>query len=231
MFKEMVLENLGIDLSDDALKQFDRYYDALISFNKHTNLTRITQREDVDIKHFYDSLALVKTIDLSNVKTLCDMGAGAGFPSIPLKIAYPHLKVTIIDSLGKRITFLKQLIDTLDLKDVHLVYDRIENHAKSHQQTYDVVTARALGKLPLILEMGMPMVKKDGCFIAYKGSNYVDELIESKKALQILKGRLEVERSYELPDDKGGRVHLLIRKQNHVQGYPRSFAAMKKKPL
>lgn len=231
MFKKDVLEQLGIELSDEALKQFDLYYEALITYNKHTNLTRITERKDVDIKHFYDSLSLAKTLDLKAIETLCDMGAGAGFPSIPLKIIYPHLKVTIIDSLGKRIAFLKTLIETLALEDVYLVYDRIEKHAKTHQKMYDVVTARALGKLPLILEMGLPMVREGGYFVAYKGQNYVSEMIESRRAMQILKSSVKQEACYELPYQMGSRVHLVIQKDAHVTGYPRSFAAMKKKPL
>ena len=202
-----------------------------MTYNEHTNLTRITNRDDVDIKHFYDSLALAKTLDLSQVKTLYDMGSGAGFPSIPLKLIYPHLEITIIDSLGKRIAFLKQLIETLDLKDIHLVYDRIETHAKSHQQACDVVIARALGRLPMILEMGIPMLKVDGRFVAYKGHHYKEELNESQQAMKRLETTLEHIVSYDLPKDMGHHVHLVFVKKQHVSGYPRQFAVMKKKPL
>ena len=231
MFSKDVLEGLGIVLSNHQINQFEVYYQALIVFNEHTNLTRITDREDVDVKHFYDSLTLAKSVDLSQVQTLCDMGSGAGFPSIPLKIIYPHLDITIIDSLGKRIAFLKELIETLKLDHVHLVYDRIESHALTHQETFDVVTARALGKLPMILEMGIPMLKTEGKLVAYKGQNHESELIDSKHALHVLGAKLLDEIPYELPYDMGHRVHLVILKLKHVKGYPRSFAVMKKKPL
>ncbi len=231
MFKNDLIKGLNIELSKEQIKQFDTYYHELISYNKHTNLTRITERHEVDIKHFYDSLRLAKTIDLTAVQSLCDMGSGAGFPSIPLKIIYPHLDITIIDALGKRIAFLKQLIEVLDLKSVNLIYDRIEKHAEKYQQVFDVVTARALGKLPMILEMGVPMLKVDGLFIAYKGHNYESELLDSKNAMQKLGLILQDEARYVLPYDAGQRIHLVFRKTKHVKGYPRSFAVIKKKPL
>lgn len=231
MFKEEVLKDLGIKLSDEQSHLFDVYYESLVAFNAHTNLTRITERHEVDIKHFYDSLTLAKTIDLSQVESLCDMGSGAGFPSLPLKIIYPHLEVTIIDSLGKRIAFLKELIEVLGLSGVSLVYDRIESHAQNHPLSFDVVTARALGKLPLIIEMGVPMLKEKGLLIAYKGQNYESEVLDSRHALLKLGSKLKDEIQYNLPDEMGHRVHLVIEKQKHVQGYPRSFAVMKKKPL
>ena len=190
-----------MNLSDEQLKQFDRYYDELIRYNEHTNLTRITDRDEVDIKHFYDSISLAQTVDLTQVNTLCDMGSGAGFPSLPLKILFPHLKITIIDSLGKRIIFLKELIETLDFKDVELVYDRIEAHAKTHQETYDLVTARALGTLPMILEMGVPMLKTSGLFVAFKGQRYQKELLDSQRAMHMLGSELIKENQYSLPLD------------------------------
>lgn len=231
MFKLDVLEGLGIELSEAQLKQFEVYYHELITFNEHTNLTRITERHEVDIKHFYDALTLAKTIDLTDVISLCDMGSGAGFPSIPLKIIYPHLQITIIDSLGKRIAFLKDLVEALKLEGVNLVYDRIEKHAEKHKQVFDVVTARALGKLPLILEMGIPMLKTNGLFIAYKGQNYESEVRDSKRALLKLNAKLIDEVRYDLPHDMGHHVHLVVQKLKHIHCYPRSFASMKKKTL
>lgn len=231
MLKQIVSEKLGITLSAEQLRMFDIYYQILIEYNEHTNLTRITEREDVDVKHFYDSLSLAKTIDLTKINNLCDMGSGAGFPSIPLKIIYPDLKVTIIDSAGKRIAFLKLLVETLNLNDVHLVYNRIEKHAVEYQEVFDLVIARALGKLPMIIEMGIPMLKVGGLLIAYKGQNYQSEILDSKRALQKLGSKLIEEVRYTLPLDMGNRVHLVIEKKKHVSGYPRNFTAMKKKPL
>lgn len=232
MFKENVKDNLSIVLSDVQLEQFDKYYAFLIEYNQITNLTRITEEQEVFFKHFYDSMTLAKSIDLNQVKTLCDMGAGAGFPSIPLKIIYPHLEITIIDSLGKRITFLKNLVELLELKDVRLIYDRIENHAQTHRETYDVVTARALGKLPLILELGMPMIKIRGQFIAYKSGNYEEELSLSTEAIKILGGQLESIVPIQLPNQFGDRIHIIITKTHKSPSiYPRAFSAIKKKSL
>lgn len=232
MFKDDVKNGLGIELSTDQLKKFDIYYNFLIEYNEITNLTRITDEEEVYYKHFYDSLTIVKSLDITKITTLCDMGAGAGFPSIPLKIMFPHLHITIIDSLGKRITFLKQLIEKLNLKNVSLVYDRIENYAKNHHNSFDLVTARALGKLTLILELGLPMNKVNSYFLAYKSKSYEEELAEASNALNLLSGKLIKVIPFEIPNAYGDRVHILI--QKHKKSpliYPRSFSAIKKKSL
>lgn len=232
MFKDDVKNYFNIELSQAQLEQFDIYYKFLIEYNKITNLTRITDENEVYYKHFYDSLTIIKNVDFNMINSLCDMGAGAGFPSIPLKIVYPHLHITIIDSLGKRITFLKQLIEKLHLKNVFLVYDRIENYAKNHHNQFDLVTARALGKLPLILELGLPMNKIDSTFIAYKSKNYEEELIESYNALNLLGGKLKEVVPFEIPHQYGDRVHIVIEKHKKSPSmYPRSFSAIKKKSL
>lgn len=232
MFKDDVKNELNIELSEQQLKQFDIYYKFLIEYNEITNLTRITDEEEVYYKHFYDSLTIVKSIDMHKINTLCDMGAGAGFPSIPLKIIYPHLKLTIIDSLGKRITFLKLLVEKLNLDHVFLVYDRIENYAKTHHDKFDLVTARALGKLPLILELGLPMTKMNSFFVAYKSKNYEEELSDSINALNLLGGEVTKIIQFEIPNAFGDRVHILIKKHKKSPLiYPRSFSAIKKKSL
>ena len=232
MFKDDIKKNLAVEISSNQLKQFDIYYNFLIEYNEITNLTRITDEEEVYYKHFYDSLTIVKSLDITKITTLCDMGAGAGFPSIPLKIMFPHLHITIIDSLGKRITFLKQLIEKLDLKNVTLIYDRIENYAKNHHNSFDLVTARALGKLNLILELGLPMNKINSHFLAYKSKSYEEELAEASNALNLLGGKLIKVIPFEIPNAYGDRVHILI--QKHKKSpliYPRSFSAIKKKSL
>ncbi len=232
MFKDDIKKNLAVEISSNQLKQFDIYYNFLIEYNEITNLTRITDEEEVYYKHFYDSLTIVKSLDITKITTLCDMGAGAGFPSIPLKIMFPHLHITIIDSLGKRITFLKQLIEKLDLKNVTLIYDRIENYAKNHHNSFDLVTARALGKLNLILELGLPMNKVNSYFLAYKSKSYDEELTEASNALNLLGGKVIKVIPFEIPNAYGDRVHILI--QKHKKSpliYPRSFSAIKKKSL
>jgi 16S rRNA (guanine527-N7)-methyltransferase len=232
MFKDDIKDNLNIEISDKQLRQFEIYYEFLIEYNKITNLTRITDKQEVFYKHFYDSLTLMKSIDISKVKNLCDMGAGAGFPSIPLKILFPDLKITIIDSLGKRITFLKKLLDKLEIRDVSIIYDRIENYALSNFEAFDVVTARALGKLPLILELGLPMTKINGYFIAYKSSQYIEEVNQSSQALKILGGEIIKIVDIKLSKSYGDRTHIVVKKNKETpKGYPRAFAQIKKKLL
>lgn len=232
MFKDDIQNNFKIKLTDKQIIQFNTYYEFLIAYNQITNLTRITDKEEVFYKHFYDSITLINSIDITKIHNLCDMGAGAGFPSIPLKIIFPHLKVTIIDSLGKRITFLQQLLNKLEITDVSIIYDRIENYALSNLEKFDIVTARALGKLPLILELGLPMTKINGFFVAYKSSQYLEEVNQSKQALKILGGKTFKIVDIKLPLSYGDRTHIVIKKIYETPKiYPRSFALIKKKTL
>lgn len=230
-FEKDMMELLGFSLTNAQLEQFSQYYEFLIEYNKITNLTRITEKDEVFYKHFYDSVTLINTLDFKSIDSLCDMGAGAGFPSIPLKIIFPHLKITIIDSLGKRITFLKQLVEKLGLHNVEINHDRNELFAINHQQAYDVVTARALGHLSLILEMGIPMLKVGGFFIAPKGGNCDEEMNESKNALHILGGEITKVVRFELPHQYGQRTNIIVQKTKHVKGYPRTFTQMSHKAL
>ena len=153
------VEKLGIEVTDEKLKKLERYYELLIEYNKVMNLTGITKKEDVYLKHFYDSLTLVKVIDLNSIDSLCDLGSGAGFPGIVLKIFYPNLKITLIDSLNKRINFLNIVINELDLKDITAIHTRIEDYAKINKEKYDVVTARAVAQTNILLELGINLVK------------------------------------------------------------------------
>ena len=172
-FYQRLQEVHGITLSDEQKKQFDQYFHLLVEWNEKMNLTAITDEEGVYLKHFYDSLALGFHHELTD-QTLCDVGAGAGFPSIPLKIVFPDLKVTIVDSLNKRITFLNTLVETLGLKDVQCFHDRAETFGqnKEFRASFDVVTARAVAKLSVLSEFCMPLVKKQGYFLALKSGAY-----------------------------------------------------------
>ncbi len=230
-FKKDVLECLGHELTEAQLQQFNMYFSKLIEYNKHTNLTRITKEVDVYYKHFFDSIALIKYLDLSRVNSICDMGSGAGFPSLPLKILFPNLEVTIVDSLNKRITFLSELVAELNLSHVRLVHDRVEIFAKTRMNAFDLVTARALGDLSLILEMGLPMAKIGSKFVAYKGHDYQEELVSSKKAIDRLGGKINSVYSFDLPHAFGARSFIIIDKVKLTEGYPRSFQMMKKNPL
>ncbi|TVP86188.1 MAG: 16S rRNA (guanine(527)-N(7))-methyltransferase RsmG [Acholeplasmataceae bacterium] len=226
-----VFELIGIRLDDRQKRQFESYFEYLTEYNQITNLTTITEREDVNIKHFIDSLTLAGTVPMKDCITLCDMGSGAGFPGIPLKIVYPHLQVVVIDSLGKRIRFLEQLLERLAITDVELVNDRIEHVARQRPMQFDLVTARALGNLSLICELGLPMTKIGGRLVAFKGENINEELDASKPAIKILGGTLETVRTFALPRQYGNRAHVVIKKINETKGYPRPFADMIKKPL
>ena len=230
-FKEDIEKLLNINLTLEHLKMFDVYYHYLIEYNKITNLTRIVDETEVYYKHFYDSLTLGQTIDMNQVHSICDMGSGAGFPSIPLKIIYPHLRITIVDSLNKRIIFLNNLINKLDLSNIELIHDRVESYALKNQNKFDLVTARALGHMSLISEMGIPMVKMNGYFVGLKAQNYEEELNQSLHGIKTLGGEVAGIKLLELPLNYGHRVHIIVRKNKQVAGYPRSFALMTKKPM
>lgn len=230
-FKDDVSRDLAYPLNENQMEKFAKYFKYLIEYNHITNLTRITDETEVYYKHFYDSLTPIKHLDFSKISTMCDMGAGAGFPSIPIKILFPHIKLTIIDSLGKRIDFLNQLVTLLELADVDIINQRIEVYGQTNQNIFDLVTARALGHLRLISEMAIPMVKTGGIFLAYKASNYQDEITESLKAIQHLGADIASVKTFDLPLDYGFRSHLVIKKIKHNKGYPRSYQLMIKKPL
>lgn len=222
---------LNIDLSENQSSLFELYYKELIEYNKTTNLTRIVQKDEVFYKHFYDSLTLSLVINFHHITSICDMGSGAGFPGIPLKIIFPSIKLTIIDSLGKRIKFLEHLIQKLGLDDVHLVHDRIETFASKNQAAFDIVTARALGKLNYIAELGLPMTKIKGLFIAMKTNTYTTEIEEAREALKKLKSTIIQVKEFELPNHFGSRAHVVIQKNKHIDGFPRTHVQMQNKPL
>ena len=226
-----LLANINIELSDRQLEQFEIYFNFLVEYNNYVNLTAITDEEDVYIKHFYDSILVGKVFDLTNVKTICDVGSGAGFPSIPLKIVYPHLNVTIVDGLDKRITFLKQLVSKLGLTNVNLVHGRAEEYAKDHRESFDMVTARAVARANILNELCIPLVKVGGNFVSMKGKNAEEEINEGN-SLSILKGKIINQAEYYLPKEESKRVLIVI---NHFEKcpnkYPRAFASIKKNPL
>ena len=232
-FYQRLQEVHGITLSDEQKKQFDQYFHLLVEWNEKMNLTAITDEEGVYLKHFYDSLALGFHHELT-AQPLCDAGAGAGFPSIPLKIVFPDLKVTIVDSLNKRITFLNTLVETLGLKDVQCFHDRAETFGqnKEFRASFDVVTARAVAKLSVLSEFCMPLVKKQGYFLALKAAHTEVELEEAKKAIAILGGKVEGDVSFDLPFEGGNRhVVTILKTKETPNKYPRKPGLPLKKPL
>ena len=202
----------------------------LIDYNSHTNLTRITQEKEVYLKHFYDSLTLVKAIKLDN-QSLLDVGTGAGFPGLVLKIVFPDLKVTLIDSLNKRINFLNSVIEKLNLKNVKAIHIRAEEYALNNREKYDIVTSRAVANLNSLSELCIPYVKVGGYFISMK-AEVKNELEESKKAIETLGGVLKENIIFNLPYDAGIRTLIKIKKVSKTNSkYPRKFSEIKKKPL
>ncbi|MDG0822664.1 MAG: 16S rRNA (guanine(527)-N(7))-methyltransferase RsmG [Staphylococcus equorum] len=227
------LSTQGIELSEEQQRQFQTYYQMLVEWNEKINLTSITEEHEVYLKHFYDSIAPSFYTDLTKELTICDVGAGAGFPSIPLKIIFPNLKVTIVDSLNKRINFLNQLAEALDLENVNFVHDRAETFGKGvYRESYDIVTARAVARLSVLSELCLPLVKKGGQFIALKSSKGEEELEEARFGLGILGGKVRETISYELPEEAGERQMMIIDKRSQTpKKYPRKPGTPNKSPL
>lgn len=227
-------EVFGIDLNDFQLNQFRHYYEMLVEKNKVMNLTAITERAEVIDKHFVDSLALVKTgVDLTDQKIL-DLGTGAGFPGIPLKIAFPNLRITLLDSLNKRVRFLNEVIDALELKDINAIHGRAEDFAKQkeYREQFDYVVSRAVANLSVLSEYCVPYVKGKGYFLPYKSGNIKEELDQSKKAIQVFGGLVEDIISFEIPDTGLSRTILKIRKEKLTpKRFPRKAGLPAKEPI
>jgi 16S rRNA (guanine527-N7)-methyltransferase len=220
------LKKLNINVSTLQLEQLNKYYELLIEWNKVMNLTSITEKKEVYLKHFYDSITISKIIDLNNYSTLCDIGTGAGFPGIIIKIFYPNLNVTLVDSLNKRINFLNTVIKELNLTNICAIHSRIEEF----KGTFDIVTARAVSKLNILLEYSIPLVKLNGYFIPLK-ANILDELENSKNAFKELKCKLVEKQEFLLPIENSNRTILKIEKLGINNKYPRKYSEIKKKPL
>jgi len=229
---EKLKEN-NIELSNTQKEQFQTYYQLLVEWNEKMNLTSITDEHEVYLKHFYDSITPSFYYDFKGSLSICDVGAGAGFPSIPLKIIFPELKVTIVDSLNKRIQFLNHLADDLGLQDVSFVHDRAETFGKGdYRESYDIVTARAVARLTVLSELCLPLVKKGGQFIALKSSKGEEELDEAQFAINVLGGNVKETFNFELPEEAGERQMIVIDKRRQTsKKYPRKPGTPNKSPL
>lgn len=231
---ENKLNELGIALTDKQKQQFDKFYELLVEWNKVMNLTGITEYEEVNEKHFVDSLSIVKAIDMKSVKSVIDVGTGAGFPGIPLKIAFPHLKVVLLDSLNKRINFLNTVIAELGLTDIKTIHGRAEDYAKQteYREKFDLCVSRAVANLSTLSEYCLPYVSADGLFVPYKSGEIDEELENSKKAVKILGGKIENVVKFQLPGTEIGRSFVKIRKiSNTNMKYPRKAGLPAKEPL
>lgn len=231
---KMALAEKGIELSDMQMKQFHDYFKMLVEWNEKMNLTAITDEKEVYLKHFYDSISATFYVDFTNFETICDVGAGAGFPSIPIKICYPHLKVSIVDSLKKRMTFLDALAEKLRLSDVHFYHDRAETFGqnKAHREKYDLVTARAVARMSVLSELCMPLVKKDGSFLVMKAAQAEQELQTAEKAIKLFGGKVVDHFSFLLPVEESERNIYVINKTKETPNkYPRKPGTPNKLPI
>lgn len=229
-----LLRELELELTNNQLDQFDKYYELLIEKNKVMNLTAITEYEEVIRKHFIDSLSLIKIFSTSEKISVLDMGTGAGFPGIPLKIVYPNYNITLLDSLNKRVNFLNEVIKELKLEDISAVHARAEDYVKNSniRESYDLVVSRAVAKLSSLSEYCLPYVKINGIFISYKAGNIQEEVLESTKAISVLGGKAVSEKSFYLPDSDIQRTLIMIKKLKQTpKVYPRSAGKPTKEPI
>jgi len=228
------LQEKGIALSEKQLDQFETYFTTLVEWNEKMNLTAITEKTDVYLKHFYDSITASFFFDFSKPFHLCDVGAGAGFPSIPLKIVFPHIEVTIVDSLNKRISFLNHLANVLNLENIHFVHDRAETFGvnPAYRESFDVVTARAVARMSVLSEFCLPLAKVGGHFLAMKALHAKEELDTAQKAISTLGGKLEKVHTFTLPMEDSERSILIIKKEKQTpKKYPRKPGTPGKSPI
>lgn len=228
------LEELGLKVSDRQAEQFLKFYKELIEWNKVMNLTGITEFEEVVEKHFIDSLSVIKAVDLTKRERVIDIGTGAGFPGIPLKIMFPDLKVILVDSLNKRIKFLNNVIDICQLSEINAFHGRAEEFAKNlkYREKFDLCVSRAVANLSTLSEYCLPFVKTDGMFIPYKSGEIEEELKASERAVSILGGKVRDVTRFNLPGTDIGRSFVVIDKKKQTpKKYPRKAGTPAKEPL
>ena len=223
--------NLNIELTDKMLKQFITYKDKILEWNKNINLTAIIDEKDIILKHFIDSISILKVINLNNKNiSLIDIGTGAGFPGIPVKIVNPSLKLTLVDSLNKRIKFLNHIIDSLELENVIAIHSRAEDLGKDSlfRENFDIATSRAVANMKVLCEYNLPFVKVGGKFIALKGPNINDELLEAKENIKLLGGEIEDIKYINIPKTDIKHTLIIVNKIHQTNTkYPRKSGKIK----
>lgn len=231
---EEELQKLNITLTEYQKEQFDRYYQILVEWNKVMNLTGITDYDEVNLKHFTDSLTVVRTLDLNEICSVIDIGTGAGFPGLPIKIAFPNIKVVLLDSLNKRIKFLDAVAEELNLTGIETLHGRAEDYAKKkeYREQFDLCVSRAVANLLTLSEYCIPFVKKNGYFVSYKSGSSDEEIKQSEKAVNILGGEIIKVDKFLLPGTDMGRSLVNIKKlRNTPLKYPRKAGIPSKEPL
>lgn len=224
------IEKLNINFNEEMLEKLNIYMKFLIDYNSHTNLTAIKEENDIYLKHFYDSLTICKVYDMNRVDNLLDIGTGAGFPGMIIKIFFPNIKVTLLDSNNKKTKFLNELANKLNI-NVTIINDRVENYAKNNLNKFDIVTSRAVANLRVLTEISMPLVKVNGLFISLKG-NIEEELKEAKDTIEIMFGKIINNTQFELYNNSGIRNILVIEKIKNTNIIDlRSYDKIIKKPL
>ena len=224
----------GVTLTEKQIEQFEKYYELLVEWNKVMNLTGITEFDEVMQKHFVDSVAAAKYVEMEKINSLIDVGTGAGFPGIPLKIVYPHLQVTLLDSLNKRIKFLDEVVDNLGLTGIETVHGRAEDAAKKaeYREQFDLSVSRAVANLASLTEYCLPFVKVGGKFVSYKSVSVDEEIAQSKKAVYVLGGEIGKVEKFNLPESDMERALVIIEKKRSTpKKYPRKAGMPTKEPL
>ena len=209
------VQKLGISVTDQQLSLLNIYYEEIIKYNSHTNITRIVEKEDIYLKHFYDSLTIVKAIDLNNVDNMIDIGTGAGFPGIVIKIFYPNIKLTLLDSNNKKTKFLTQVVEVLNLKDVIIINGRAEDYAKNHLNEYDLCVSRAVAFIDIITSLSLPLIKKDGKVILMKGSLSTEKDILNKHLNELNVSSYKIE-NFKLPNTDDERNLVILNKKEET---------------
>lgn len=228
------LEKFHVKLSEKQLGQLVKYYDMLVEKNKVMNLTAITEWEEVVVKHFLDSLAIAVVLDLKSISSVIDVGTGAGFPGIVLKIAFPYLKITLLDSLNKRVKFLNEVIQTLELEDISAIHGRAEEVGRTtaHREKYDLCVSRAVANLSTLAEYCVPFIKVGGIFCSYKGSNGMEEVEQAEHAITLLNSKIIDVNQIQLPESDIQRIFVQIQKEKPLsKRYPRKAGLPAKEPL
>lgn len=231
-YLKQALKNAEINIIDESFKKFEQYYNQLVEWNEKINLTAITKPDEVAVKHFEDSLSVLKYVDIKENAKIIDIGTGAGFPGIPLKIVRGDINLTLLDSLNKRLIFLQNVCNELNIS-AQTLHSRAEESSRKaeYREKYDFAFSRAVAQLNLLSELCLPYVKKGGCFVAMKGPDVREELKNAEKAIEVLGGNVKEIKEFNLSDNSGRTLVVIEKIKNTPEKYPRHGSKLKSNPL